>query len=614
MPKSRFRPRAVSALILFSLGVLACVGRESDGLVFLGSSLWTKAHDVEIRGALAYCVFLDGFAILDLSDPRDPKTLSQIHLGGGFAVALSGNLALVAAADKGLAVIDVTDPKAPVLKSVLDTSGEARDVAASGSTAFVADGPGGLLAVDIADPAAPEDRRLLGFPRRGDRDRSPGKLSLPGRRQRRPGDRRRRRSRPGSPRSGALDTDGTAESVALSGDYAYIADGSGGIKVVDIASPAGPKLAASLVAEGYAHSVSATEKLLCVGSLYDGGYQILDVSNPVSPAVVSTNKYTMYNEGWRVILRDNRAIVVDYFSGIFFMDIADPRKPAVIGQFPTPSSIVAVCGRDRYAFAVGELSGVLAVDAADPARPILVGGTNIFRGVQNIAANGSYVYVTDRWSIRVFDVTDPAKPKPGKPLTFTEGIPRTLVVRGSSAYLTADNFGFYTLDVTNPAAPTVVGSFKLPGFTYGLAVSGDRAYLANSDSGLHILDIRDPKAPVEIGLVKLAGEPSGVAVREDLAYVASGAEGLIIVDIGRPDAPKILGAAASDDFSSAVVLDGRFAYVADGLAGVKKIDVSDPNAPRLVSSYDTPGEAQNLCVLGKTILVADTYSLILLKK
>ena len=296
------------------------------------------------------------------------------------------------------------------------------------------------------------------------------------------------------------------------------------------------------------------------------------------------------------------------------MDIADPRKPAVIGQFPTPSSIVAVCGRDRYAFAVGELSGVLAVDAADPARPILVGGTNIFRGVQNIAANGSFVYVTDRWSIRVFDVTDPAKPKPGKPLTFTEGIPRTLVVRGSSAYLTADNFGFYTLDVTNPAAPTVVGSLKLPGFTYGLAVSGDHAYLANSDSGLHILDIRDPKAPVEIGLVKLAGEPSGVAVREDLAYVASGAEGLIIVDIGRPEAPKILGAAASDDFSSAVVLDGRFAYVADGLAGVKKIDVSDPNAPRLVSSCDTPGEAQNLCVLGKTVLVADTYSLILLKK
>jgi len=44
-----------------------------------------------------------------------------------------------------------------------------------------------------------------------------------------------------------------------------------------------------------------------------------------------------------------------------------------------------------------------------------------------------------------------------------------------------------------------------------------------------------------------------------------------------------------------------------------KIDVTDPGSPRLVSSCDTPGEAQNLCILGKTILVADTNSLILLQ-
>ncbi|MBP1661456.1 MAG: hypothetical protein H6P95_2648, partial [Candidatus Aminicenantes bacterium] len=201
------------------------------------------------------------------------------------------------------------------------------------------------------------------------------------------------------------------------------------------------------------------------------------------------------------------------------MDLADPLKPKRTGYVPAPSTIVAVCGRDRHAFAVGELSGVLAVDAADPARPALVGATGIFRGVQNIAVNGNTVYVTDRWSIRVYDVTDPAKPKAGKPLTFAEGIPRTLVVRGSSAYLTADNFGFYALDVADPAVPKVTGSFKLPGFTYGLTVSGDNAYLANSDSGLHIIDVRKPEAPAETGVIKLAEEPSGVAVRGRLAYV-----------------------------------------------------------------------------------------------
>jgi hypothetical protein len=604
--------RILTALLLVSVGGPA-FGAQPDGrLTFAGSCLWTKAHDVEIRGKLAYCAFLDGLMILDLSDPRNPETLSALHLGGGFAVALAGNTALVAAGDKGLAVIDVTDPKAPVLRSVLDTPGEARDVAPHGSIALVADGPGGLLAIDIANPAAPKvvgswdsPGEATGLSLRGETaflaDGSAGlrivDIARPAR----------------LTPTGALDTDGTSESVALSGSYAYLADGSGGIKVVNIASPAAPKLAASLVASGYAHSVAANEKVLCVGSLYDGGYQIFDITKPDSPALVSTNKYTMYNEGWRVVLDGSRGMVIDYFSGIFFMDFADPRKPAAMGTFPAPSSIVAVCGRDRYAFAVGELSGVLAVDTMDPARPRLIGGTSIFRGVQNIAVNGNFVYVTDRWSIRVYDVSDPAKPRAGKPLTFTEGIPRTLVVRGNAAYLTADNFGFYTLDVTDPALPRIVGSFKLSGFTYGLDVSGDKAYLANSDTGLHVLDVGKPEAPAEIGVIKLDGEPSGVAVRGQIAYVAAGAAGLIAVDVGRPDAPKTLGVAASNDYASAVVLDGTFAYVADGLAGVKKIDISRPDSLRLVSSYDTPGEAQNLCILGKTILVADTYSLIVLK-
>ena len=36
-------------------------GGPQDGrLAFLGSTLWTKAHDVEVRGTLAYCAYLDG--------------------------------------------------------------------------------------------------------------------------------------------------------------------------------------------------------------------------------------------------------------------------------------------------------------------------------------------------------------------------------------------------------------------------------------------------------------------------------------------------------------------------------------------------------------------------
>jgi hypothetical protein len=602
----------VSGFLVLALFSPCLYSQEGGGLAFSGSALWTKAQDVEIRETLAFCAFQNGLRILDISKVTSPALLSEIHLGGGYAVALSGNLVLVAAADKGLAIIDAANPKSPVVKSVFDTPGEARDVAVDGTIAYVADGSNGLLAVDFSNPAAPKTAgswdspgEALGLKLRGKTivlaDGSAGlqtvDVSAPAR----------------LAPLGSFDTDGTAESVALSGNFAYLADGPGGIKVIDLSAPASPKPAASLTASGYARSIAAEGHVLCVGSLYDGGYQLLDISNPAAPVVASTNKYTMYNEGWNVGIAGNRGIVVDYFSGIFFLNFADIKKPSILGRFFTPSSIVSVCGRDRFAFAVGELSGAQVVDVSDPAKPVSLGGSSIFRGVQNIASDGNNVYVTDRWTIRVFDVTDPAKPKPGKPLAFTEGIPRTLVIRGKTGYLTADNFGFYTIDFSNPADLKITGSFKLSGFTYGLAVAGDYAYLSNSDTGLHILDVRKPEAPAEIAILKLAGEPSGLAVRDKLAYVAAGPDGLLIVDIADPAKPKTLGSVMSDDFSSAVALDGRFAYVADGLAGVKKIDVSDPKAPKLIASFDTPGEAQNLFVLGKTILVADTNSLIILK-
>jgi hypothetical protein len=368
-----------------------------------------------------------------------------------------------------------------------------------------------------------------------------------------------------------------------------------------------------LTASGYAQNVSVEGAVLGVGSLYDGGYQFLDISNPRAPTVLFTGKYTMYNESWRVVLKGTRAWIVDYFSGIFPLDISEPKKPKVLGSFFTPSSIVAVCGRDRWAYGVGELSGLLAVDTADPARPLNTGRTNIFRGVQNMTAAENTVHVTDRWSVKSFDISDPARPREGKPLPIPAGVPRTIDRQGPLGYLTADNFGFYILDFAEAAGAKIVGAFPLPGFTYGLAVSGGYAYLANSDTGLHILDIRDPKAPAEVGALKLDGEPSGLAVRDGIAYVASGPAGLLMIDVRQPSSPKVLGAIASDDFSSAVALDGDFAFVADGNAGVKKISISGPAAPKLESSYDTPGEAQNLFLSGKLLLVADTYSLLILK-
>jgi len=196
-------------------------------------------------------------------------------------------------------------------------------------------------------------------------------------------------------------------------EHGLRADGSGGIKVVDVTSPAAPKLAASLAASGYARSVAASGNLLGVGSLYDGGYQLFDISQPARRSRFDQHIHDV-QEGWRVVLSEGRGVVVDYFSGLFFLDFADPKKPAATGFFPTPSTVVGVCGRDRYAFAVGELSGCWSSMSVDPARPVLVADEHL-PGRPEYRRQREFRLCHRSLVIRVFDVTDPAKPKRGNP-------------------------------------------------------------------------------------------------------------------------------------------------------------------------------------------------------
>ncbi len=588
-------------------------GGSSTRLTYAGSALWTKAHDIAIEGNLGYCAFLNGLVILDLADLKKPAFLSQLYLGGGYSIAVRDNTAYVAAGKEGLRIIDVSDPKSPLLKGGVDTEGEARDIALRKSHALIADGAEGLVVIDISNPADPKTVGTWDSPGESTgiviRDElayiADGSAGLQVVNIRDP-------AKPVS--AGACDTDGNAEDITLSGNYAYVADGSSGLKVIDIGKPFSPRQVASLTTSGYCRGVSADGNLLGAGNLYDGGYQVIDISNPAAPAILATKKYTMYNESWNVVLKGKRLCVLDYFSGIGFFDLSAPDKPAMTGFYLTPSSIVAAAVQDKTAYAVGELSGLRVLDIRDPLRPRPLAATSIFRGVHGLAVSGACAYVTDRWSVRVFDIRDPSQARQVHAIRIPGGVPRTIVVKGSLAYLTADHAGLYIIDVSDPKTATVLGNYPMPRFTYGMDIVGDFAYLANNDTGFHVVDIRTPHSPQLRGSIKLDGEPCGVAIQGKYAYVASGPSGLQVVDISNPAAPKVAGFCATEDFANGVAVSGNFAYVTDANAGIKKIDISRHASPKVIAWFDTPGESTCPVLAGEFLIVPDAFSLLVFKQ
>src|SRR5262245_20656444 len=80
-----------------------------------------------------------------------------------------------------------------------------------------------------------------------------------------------------------------------------------------------------------------------------------------------------------------------------------------------------------------------------------------------------------------------------------------------------------------------------PSGPLGVTVVGDCAYLAAWRRGLLIFQVSDPKAPTQVGSCPILGQTRGVAVAGKYAFVAAQEGGLRVLDVSDPSNPKSVG-------------------------------------------------------------------------
>jgi hypothetical protein len=132
---------------------------------------------------------------------------------------------------------------------------------------------------------------------------------------------------------------------------------------------------------------------------------------------------------------------------------------------------------------------------------------------------------------------------------------------------------------------------------------GGLAYLTD-DTGLKIIDVSNPAAPFLVGAYDASGLCSGVSVVGSLAYIAAWSRGLLIVDVSNPATPVLQGVYDTPGFSDKVQVAGNIAYVADRV-NLQLVDVSNPASPTSLGLYDTPGFAWDVSPQEKLAYVAD---------
>jgi len=274
----------------------------------------------DTSGELALYELVDIAIKHGTATPHDPFVASTIELGGDANDVEYDNGYVYVATDNGLSVVDVTDPVEPLWVGFVETPLRARGVVFEDNMVYVATGiySGSLSnqsfvqAFDMGDPAAP-------IPVWGIQTHYPYALDIVG-------------------------------------DYLYVADGTAGLKVIDVTIP-------TIVGEidtRTAKDVKVSRDYACLADGIDG-MTIINVTDPENPSFVSS---TGLGHAIGVCIQDQYVYMV-YPDKLSIFDVSNPYNPDAISIKYLSYELMGLAVQDDYIYIAIENNYFLVYDASN---------------------------------------------------------------------------------------------------------------------------------------------------------------------------------------------------------------------------------------------------------
>lgn len=371
--------------------------------------------------------------------------------------------------------------------------------------------------------------------------------------------------------AGSYDSPGNALGVAIAGNFAFVADGSDGLRIVDILDPAAPVSAGSYDTPGHANNVAISGNYAFIADSYNGLVSI-DISTPGSPMAGST--CSSLGHVFDVCTEGDFAFVADGEAGLAIVDIRYPgTSMSVLRQYSYLETPLGVAQSGTIVYIADNISGLVVLDASPLLGEITHLATYGLTDAYDVAVDGDLVYVAcGSTGLAVFDAADPSDPDLLS-LFSTPGEARGVAVDGDYVYIADDDSGLVVIDVTDPASPVRTHQLDTPGTASDVAVAGDLAFVADGSYGLAVINIRDNVTPAPWG--NSGGNSYDLDIAGDYVYVVASGSGLRVIDVSDPASPV-----QKDDLATysvfGVDVEGDYAYIAES-GRFRVVDISDPD-------------------------------------
>ena len=190
----------------------------------------------------------------------------------------------------------------------------------------------------------------------------------------------------------------------------------------------------------------------------------------------------------------------------------------------------------------------------------VVGTLPGFINAQNCVPNGDYLYLLDRYTMFVIDISDPSSPVKVDSLATSQYV-LNLAIQGEYAFLGAGP-DIMVIDISDPAHPVELSTVSLSASDYAYGIGYYNGYVyAGATNVLKIYQFTAPSTLTEVYsypyICKSVSADNNIAAFES-------AGNLLVSNVTNPAAPIPIGGSPTPGYTVDITVDGDRIYIADG--------------------------------------------------
>jgi len=282
---------------------------------------------------------------------------------------------------------------------------------------------------------------------------------------------------------GQYNSPGSTRALSLSGTYIYVADGDNGLRIVDVSDPSNPSEVGFYDTPGYANGLTVLGPYVYVA---DGdSLRIINTSNPTNPTEVGS---CAVNLAQNVVVSGEYAYIAASNSGLYVVNITNPTNPSVIGHLDTLGTSFDVAIMNNYVY-IADYSSLLVVDVSDPISPVEIASYSSSSGsstITDVTISGAYAYLIDGSDLDIVDLSTPENPIESLVVYLNKGTLSDIILSGENSYITSRNFGLMIYPLVGAKASivrtTLGGDLSLPSYSevYDSSIKNQAFIGANS--------------------------------------------------------------------------------------------------------------------------------------